>query len=261
MIKLFRNIRQKLVAEGKTTNYLKYAIGEIILVMIGILLALQVNNWNEQRKNKHIEYEMLSDLKSDLEETNKDILDDIEGNQFFLNSTLNIQRHILENLTFHDSLIMDFDIMTQQTTLFEKSSAYESLKSSGLNIISNNKIKKEITDFFNLKLARAQSTSKLSFNEIFMPYLEKHFDVNLDATLMQYWYEGGNRPKGSLAKGNLPGYVPLDYVSLKSDPKFSIILRNAINARINIIGRYTSTSKSIDNLINLIDDELKTMKN
>jgi len=49
MIKLFRNIRQKLVAEGKTTNYLKYAIGEIVLVVIGILIALQINNWNESQ--------------------------------------------------------------------------------------------------------------------------------------------------------------------------------------------------------------------
>jgi len=52
MIKFFRNIRQKLVNEGKTTNYLKYAIGEIVLVVIGILIALQINNWNEQRKDR-----------------------------------------------------------------------------------------------------------------------------------------------------------------------------------------------------------------
>ena len=49
MIKFFRKIRQNLLMENKTSKYLKYAIGEIILVMIGILLALQVNNWNQQR--------------------------------------------------------------------------------------------------------------------------------------------------------------------------------------------------------------------
>lgn len=58
MIKLFRNIRQNLLNEGlpagqagKTTKYFKYAIGEIILVVIGILIALQINNWNEDRKS------------------------------------------------------------------------------------------------------------------------------------------------------------------------------------------------------------------
>ncbi|MCB0436517.1 MAG: hypothetical protein KDD08_10735, partial [Mangrovimonas sp.] len=49
MIKLFRNIRKKLLREGKATNYLKYAIGEIVLVVIGILIALQINNWNSNR--------------------------------------------------------------------------------------------------------------------------------------------------------------------------------------------------------------------
>ncbi len=55
MIKFFRNIRQKSINENKTIKYLKYAIGEIILVVIGILIALQVNNWNEQRKENNLE--------------------------------------------------------------------------------------------------------------------------------------------------------------------------------------------------------------
>jgi hypothetical protein len=50
MIKLFRKIRQDLLNEGKTSKYFKYAIGEIILVVIGILIALSINNWNENRK-------------------------------------------------------------------------------------------------------------------------------------------------------------------------------------------------------------------
>ena len=49
MIKFFRNIRQNLLSEGKTSKYLKYAIGEIVLVVIGILIALQLNTWNAQR--------------------------------------------------------------------------------------------------------------------------------------------------------------------------------------------------------------------
>jgi len=51
MIKFFRKIRQQLLKEGKTTNYLKYAVGEIVLVVIGILIALQINNWNSERIN------------------------------------------------------------------------------------------------------------------------------------------------------------------------------------------------------------------
>ena len=69
MIKLFGRLRKQLLSEGKTANYLKYAIGEILLVMIGILLALQVNNWNEQRKI-HNEVERVFTLFEQELETN-----------------------------------------------------------------------------------------------------------------------------------------------------------------------------------------------
>lgn len=65
MIKFFRKIRQSLLSEGKIGKYLKYAIGEIVLVVIGILIALQINNWNEGRKEANYEQKILKELKSD----------------------------------------------------------------------------------------------------------------------------------------------------------------------------------------------------
>ena len=67
MIKLFQNIRKNLLNEGKTTRYFKYAIGEIILVVIGILIALQINNWNEERKEKIVEKNFFENVRIDLE--------------------------------------------------------------------------------------------------------------------------------------------------------------------------------------------------
>ncbi|SKB88672.1 DUF6090 family protein, partial [Maribacter arcticus] len=58
MIKFFRKIRQQLLTENKFSKYLLYAIGEIVLVMVGILLALQVNNWNELRKKEEAEIQL-----------------------------------------------------------------------------------------------------------------------------------------------------------------------------------------------------------
>ncbi len=67
MVKFFRRIRFDLMEKNKTSKYLKYAIGEIILVVIGILIALQVNNWNEIKKSKSESNRLLIDLKLDLE--------------------------------------------------------------------------------------------------------------------------------------------------------------------------------------------------
>lgn len=66
MIKLFRTIRKQLLAENKTGKYLKYAIGEIVLVVIGILIALSINNWNETRKQKETTNSIYSIVKEDL---------------------------------------------------------------------------------------------------------------------------------------------------------------------------------------------------
>ena len=66
MIKFFRKIRQNLLMENKTGKYFKYAIGEIVLVVIGILIALQINNWNEQRKIRNAETDILQNLEYEL---------------------------------------------------------------------------------------------------------------------------------------------------------------------------------------------------
>jgi hypothetical protein len=67
MIKFFRHIRKSLLMENKTGKYFKYAIGEIILVVIGILIALQINNWNEDRKAKIVEDSFFANILIDLE--------------------------------------------------------------------------------------------------------------------------------------------------------------------------------------------------
>lgn len=66
MIKIFRNSRQHMLKQNRVTNYLLYAIGEIVLVVIGILIALQVNNWNESRKLKATEKEFFQGVRNDL---------------------------------------------------------------------------------------------------------------------------------------------------------------------------------------------------
>jgi len=86
MIKFFRKIRQKLLTEIKFSKYLIYAIGEIILVVIGILIALQINNWNETKKISNSETNYLNVLKLEFEKNQEKLQFAIKTNQNNLKS-------------------------------------------------------------------------------------------------------------------------------------------------------------------------------
>jgi hypothetical protein len=100
MIKFFRKIRQNLLMENKTGKYFKYAIGEIVLVVIGILIALQINNWNENRKSSKIRnnyYEqVLQDLAKDTIYINRNIIN--------LDSRISKYQNYLEKLPKAESI-------------------------------------------------------------------------------------------------------------------------------------------------------------
>jgi hypothetical protein len=112
MIKLFRNIRKNLLNEGKTTKYFKYAVGEIVLVVIGILIALQINNWNQLNKTKIEEKELLVLVKNAI----KDDLKDLEDATSFVKKEITYTDRILYYLEYEssypDSLWSDFRILT-----------------------------------------------------------------------------------------------------------------------------------------------------
>ena len=72
-IPIFRKTRKKMADENRPIKYLRYAIGEIILVVIGILIALQINNWNEERKKKQVERNTLLDIKADIQHNIKNL--------------------------------------------------------------------------------------------------------------------------------------------------------------------------------------------
>jgi len=79
MIKFFRKIRQNLLMENKTGKYFKYAVGEIILVVIGILIALQINNWNENKKVNIYLNQVYAQIKKDLQTDTLNISENIES--------------------------------------------------------------------------------------------------------------------------------------------------------------------------------------
>jgi len=164
MIKLFRKIRQNLLAEnlpgrqaGKFSKYLMYAIGEIILVVIGILIALSINNWNEGRINKIKEQEYLEGIKTDLQS-------DLNYIDILLpNYKSRIQRYAtLDSLVrVRSTKIFDIDVSEiaslthQMATLYPRKGSYSSLISdNSTGLITNKELLKELKGMYEVGYVR-----------------------------------------------------------------------------------------------------------
>jgi len=152
MSKLFNNIRKKLVADKpsvtRTTNYLKYAIGEIVLVVIGILIALSINNWNENRKNANQELKLLQSFKIGLEKDLLDIDSNINSHTKGLNSAKMILNLLEKNQPYNDSLAKHFNYAMTPSFFRNSSSAFETLKSKGIDLISNENLKNQLINVY-----------------------------------------------------------------------------------------------------------------
>ena len=123
-------------------NYLLYSIGEILLVMIGILLALQVNNWNERRKDRILEKEILIEIKNTLE-VNSQLVENQIAVIENLNKTSDKVIAIIENDSIYSSTYeQDFYYSFYSgTNIYLSNNGYEALKNAGFEIISNNSVK------------------------------------------------------------------------------------------------------------------------
>ncbi|MDX1591324.1 MAG: DUF6090 family protein [Balneolaceae bacterium] len=166
MITLFRRIRQKLIDSGSVGKYLLYAIGEILLVVIGILIALQVNNWNQERLDyqKSIEYHqrLISDLDFIMEAFESD---SVRADEVL--KSLNEAVEILESGVLTDSakVTLDFALNTffQFTRITTELTSYEEMKSTGqLGLIYNTELREAISNYLTRKEAISKIYDQLS---------------------------------------------------------------------------------------------------
>ena len=155
MIKFFRRIRQQLLTEnkpalpaGRFSKYLIYAIGEIVLVVIGILIALQINNWNEYQKQLKTEKEILKEVKVGLESDYNNIAVSIEKHLEFIRSQNIIIDWIDRNKEYNDSLIPHFKHLPWTALFFPKDAQFESLNQFGIRNISNKALGAQLTNLY-----------------------------------------------------------------------------------------------------------------
>lgn len=151
MIKFFRTIRRKLLGENKFSRYLIYAFGEIFLVVVGILLALQFNNWNIESENSTKERWYLINIVEDIEYQKKALKDMIIDYEYAIETAKNLLRDYQELGTFTeiDSLNSKLNSLMTAVSFPNTNNTYQELVNSGQQtLISDKELSIEIIDFY-----------------------------------------------------------------------------------------------------------------
>lgn len=153
MLRYFSKIRYQLAAQNKPAKYIRYAIGEILLVVVGILIALQLDAWNATVKDRQSEKQYMEDFK-------RDFLIDSARLAYFtdaypkkIESLLLARSNVWETMEFQDTLNfitkISYGAVASRTSIFETQSTYKDIVSTGnLKLISNKSLRQQILYYY-----------------------------------------------------------------------------------------------------------------
>ncbi|ARV10242.1 hypothetical protein BTO05_11565 [Winogradskyella sp. PC-19] len=220
MIKFFRRVRQRLLTENKFSKYLIYAIGEIVLVVIGILIALQINNWNEQSKSKksadvqlNLLYQNISD---DLIQLNT-LSTKVKNN---LTSCKKLSEQF-QQITPFDSLTTSYIIDNIfEYNFYGNTSAYDKLNQNGEFSLLPITLQSDITYFYNL-LYRVTERE-----EIANTFIKKDFEPYYFDNYSKYHRKGSNKNPitSEYYKNDRRKPIALDVETIKNDHKMATLI-------------------------------------
>jgi hypothetical protein len=184
MIKFFRKIRQKMLTENKFSKYLIYAIGEIVLVVIGILIALAVAEWNNSRHSRKTEIRLLKELHKGLGQDFNTINEELEKINICIASIIELDSLLNLNVPKADEHLYElFGNVYGMRNLNLNKALYEDLKSTGFGIIKDEKLRSQIINVFenNYKSIEGFKQIEVFVNEVNRPYYLTNF-VSLEFT-------------------------------------------------------------------------------
>ncbi len=236
MITFLRKIRRTLIESGSARRYLLYAIGEIALVVIGILIALQINKWNETRKDRVQETKTLENLAENMElnidRINKRltmISEDNRSGRVILDALKNKNSNVDSiGLHFHHALL------NHARLVFSKA-GYEALKNTGFDIIRNESLRKEIINLYE------NTYIDLSVEQVWGQTVEPDNDMYVVENF--FMYEGGS-------------WLPKNFEKVSQSDYFYGLVNVADRQRFYYGGLYNETLLETLRVLQLIKDEL-----
>ena len=247
--------------KNETGKYFKYAIGEIVLVVIGILIALQINTANEQHKLKQQEIIYLHSFDKSLKKDLEEIKVSMTHNSKIKKSLILLIDYIEQDLPYQDSLKYHFGL--SGSSLFGmglNESVFESIKYNGLNVISNEVLSQKLIAIYGARNSAMQTHLSLYYNiiedaafNIFNTRFESIWQSNYEL-----WKMAQNDRNTLNIKIEM---VPVDYNLLKEDQEYMYFLKSLLN-RFNWIYEIQADSlkSELESLIKDIENELEILE-
>jgi hypothetical protein len=178
MINFFRKTRKKLADDNKPLKYARYAIGEIVLVVIGILIALGINNWNEDRKESQAIENVLFEIKEDLIQDKAELERNIELRTADFEAQKRIINVLETNGSFNENVRSDLGRIHLARNVFTVSKGYALLKELNLGALRDKELRILLTRYYEWDIAwvhREYADDKLEFENFWLPYVRMHF--------------------------------------------------------------------------------------
>ncbi|MBT8302143.1 MAG: hypothetical protein KJO63_12480 [Maribacter sp.] len=255
MFLFFKNLRRRLLANKKFGKYLLYAVGEVLIVIIGILVAVEVNNSNERQQEKETQIELLKGIKAELEFDLNNLSSDLGVHEGQVRSSQVIIDHLENNLPYHDSLAKHFLDSGACTILLLNKGGYETLKSLGVGIITNIDLRKQIIYLYDGHYSFLGNLWKDLYS-IFQhgetSIWNSRFEEaeNLEIELGEHW-EG---------EGAIGGMIPLDFDALRNDRQYLYYLKTTKNKHKIYIFFLEEAKAKISEAVLGIEEELNVLE-
>ena len=246
MLRFFSKIRYQLASENKVGKYLRYAIGEILLVVIGILIALQVNNWNQERLAGIEEKTFLKNIHSEFLENKKSLEDKVtENNMAFESGKIlmslvgkekdEIEKYNTDSLLFSSLEVGEFK--------FSENTISDLLQSGRLQLLHNEKLINLLYEWSSNKISFYMSNERdyLKIDNVIVPYLQKKYPFkDLDMYGDLRW-----ESKSLLKTDKLQIFYDIEFENIMDDYLY----------------RINASRKRLEELEAIIDDIIKETAN
>jgi uncharacterized protein (UPF0297 family) len=245
--KMLRNIFNHL-----KSKWYKYVL-EIVVVILGILIAYNLEEWSDARKNKRKEIEILKEFKRGLSADLEDMRWNIRSHEYSIRSSKIILKVIKDNQPYHDSLDAYFSYTHAFTTFTGNVSPVEQLKNTDFAIVSNDTLRLEISGMYD------EAYTRIRLVEI---AIKRDYEQLRDFDRL--YFEAYDIDRVSSSK-NIPpppwGIMrPINFTTLKENPEYAALLRARISNQMGLLRiHYNPAEKVLSNLLNQIDREIKKL--